>query len=98
MLLRQREGMMRVPIGALLPAGLLGLALSIGAPARTAAAGEAPPRGRTDLHGDPLPQQALARLGTVRFRHGREITAIAFAPDSKTVATAAGGEHKLRLW
>ena len=31
--------------------------------------------------GTSLPPQALARLGTVRFRHAAEIIAVAFAPD-----------------
>jgi RNA polymerase sigma factor (sigma-70 family) len=51
----------------------------------------------SDLYGDPLPKGALARLGTVRLRHPEGIEAVAFSPDDKTIACAAG--HKfVSLW
>ena len=40
----------------------------------------------TDAHGDALPAQALVRFGTIRFRHGDRVTAVAFTPDGKIVA------------
>jgi WD40 repeat protein len=47
--------------------------------------------GRTDLYGDPLPEGALARIGTARFRPANTILAIAFSPNGRTLA-AAGHE------
>jgi WD40 repeat protein len=51
---------------------------------------------RVDLHGDPLPEGALARLGTMRFRHASQVTAIKFSSDGKLMATT-GYDECVRL-
>jgi WD40 repeat protein len=56
------------------------------------------PQVRTDLHGDPLPEGALARLGTVRFRHGILTEAIAIAPEGNIIASASGLGGEVWLW
>src|SRR5262245_48131721 len=45
----------------------------------------------------PLPDRALARLGSPRFRHGSIVLAVAFAPGGKVVASAGAG-RALCLW
>jgi WD40 repeat protein len=68
------------------------------------AAQDAPPpaassnkqQARTDRYGDPLPPGALARLGTLRFRHSQNVADIAYSPDGKILA--AVGSDMVCLW
>jgi RNA polymerase sigma factor (sigma-70 family) len=50
----------------------------------------------TDLYGDPLPSGAMARLGTVRFRHSSVIYDLRVSPDGRTLISAGG--NSVEVW
>lgn len=52
---------------------------------------------RVDLYGDPLPEGALARLGTLRLRHTGGALCAAFSPDGETFVSG-GIDCAIRLW
>jgi WD40 repeat protein len=51
---------------------------------------------RTDRYGDPLPEHAVRRLGTVRFCQPFP-GSLAFSPDGKFLASG-GYDNRIRLW
>jgi RNA polymerase sigma factor (sigma-70 family) len=51
----------------------------------------------TDRYDDPLPPGALARMGTVRWRHGKSVSFVSFLDAGRTLLTADYDET-LRVW
>jgi RNA polymerase sigma factor (sigma-70 family) len=87
-------------LGAALAAGAAVLVRPAAPPGQPAAGGKssgaAGPK-RTDLHGDPLPPGAIARLGSLRLRTTDGITAIAYSPDGRLLATACR-DRLIHIW
>jgi WD40 repeat protein len=48
-----------------------------------------------DAFGDPLPDGAVARLGTIRWRHGGYVLSVAFSPDGRHALSAS---ESVALW
>jgi WD40 repeat protein len=78
------------------------LALSLGAILTTTGRAEplpcqpvAPPSTLLDRHGDPLPTGAIARIGTVRWRHPFAFF-VGFSGDGRTLTSVGGTEF--RVW
>jgi WD40 repeat protein len=88
----------------LLSVGIAGAGLAMGLRQTSVGPARAPGRdpvtglpGLRDAHGDPLPAGALLRLGTVRFRHGVGLSALASAPHGHAIASA-GDNGLIRWW
>jgi RNA polymerase sigma factor (sigma-70 family) len=56
-----------------------------------------PPPPGVDRLGDPLPQRALHRFGTLRLHHENTVTWAAFGADGKTLRSA-GEDQTIRQW
>jgi RNA polymerase sigma factor (sigma-70 family) len=56
-----------------------------------------PPVNGLDQRGDALPPGALARLGSIRLRHGDDVYFLEFAADGKTVFSG-GSNLPIRAW
>jgi WD40 repeat protein len=88
--------------GAALLVGSIGL-VACGLPAQQSRE-ESGRQFRTDHFGDPLPDGAVARIGSVRLRHGDWVHAVALSPDGKLVASVGGRRYggsipdALTLW
>ncbi len=54
------------------------------------------PKQRVDLYGDPLPEGASMRLGTLQRRAVR--AQLAVTADGKSIITAGGGDKYIRVW
>ncbi len=53
---------------------------------------------KLDRLGDPLPAGAVARFGSVRYRHGSELTDLQLSPGGKYLVTRAKDDSEVRLW
>jgi WD40 repeat protein len=90
----------RIRVAAILPIFVLLTAEATvpGQPEKKKAAEpEKPQVTPTLMDDDQLPFGALARLGTVRFRHGSVITSLAYSKDGKTIVTGSW-DTTVRFW
>ena len=58
----------------------------------------AEPPARVDLYGDPLPVEAVARLGSLRLCQGATIHSMAFTPDGASLVAHGWYYNGLCVW
>jgi WD40 repeat protein len=76
------------------------LVAGVGGPNQSVHCQQSTPPVKSDRYGDPLPAGAIARLGTIRFRHGsgsHSVSGLAFLPDKPTLVGAVQ-EHSICFW
>ena len=56
----------------------------------------APPK--LDRNGDPLPEGAVARFGSVKLRHGIDVQAMVFTHDGKRLCTLSNSAGSVKFW
>jgi WD40 repeat protein len=97
---RDREGAVGWPASSQSRLGRLVLCtlliLALGGSPRIAPAAEETIRPHVDRYGDPLPDGAIARLGTLRFRESWMAHSLAISPDGRTLAS--GTVRGIELW
>src|SRR5262245_16742081 len=90
-----------MPSSCRMPIAFVCFVLATCCPVKSEPPAKTPPR--LDRYGDPLPEGAIARLGTLRWRHHDDIFCLALSPDERIVASAgtyswATLDHAVRLW
>src|SRR5947208_7953280 len=89
-------------LSLLLALGSMSLGQSPVQPRERGGSAQAPPAPeaaavpRVDRFGDPLPEGALLRLGTVRFKHPDSASALLLSPDGKNIVSR--GSFVVRVW
>src|SRR5262249_42210074 len=63
----------------------------------TAPVSTPPPAAPLDGHGDPLPDDAIRRIGTVQFRQGGPVHVVLLSQDGK-VLVSGGEDEKVCIW
>jgi WD40 repeat protein len=90
---RARAISLRLPAASFLALALLPAMPAFQVPPR---GDDPPPKTRTDLDGIPLPNEAVARMGSGRFRHGAYACRLVFLPDGKSLVSYGAG--RVRVW